>query len=443
MGMKCIQCGTDNLLKDRTNHAGRCKNCNHPFVFEPTIVQNKLAFTDPFFQKAISDISTQNILFFTPKQFQYFLDRRLKAKARYSLTSFSTFFSYFSFGFVITLTFGRFLGFILQSLRLGILAALSIYTAFWISGFFKASQSSARDIQDRNRNARNLQILGVIILVIGIPWSIINRSIIGYFVAGLLGAASYWLGIWQKIRLRGVGETFLVSKTQSQNWLQRWQQVNGRLEKLLPLPQVTTLPVSVSSEVSNYSFDRVIVCEEEAIAQFLIANNVHFENNCAILSITGYPQNIFDTVMTMLRRNPDLKVYALHNASPAGVSLVYQLKNSSDWFADQSVAVFDLGVSPRQVLASRNIFVQLAELSAQAGRRLPEAVRQSLTPLEVQWLEEGRFVELESFAPQRLLRVVNLGIAQSDNPQSNDSLTILDDRSMYGGDYVFVFDSFG
>jgi hypothetical protein len=48
--MKCIRCGTDNNLKDRTGNYGRCKNCEHPFVFEPNIM-GKISFTDPFSRK--------------------------------------------------------------------------------------------------------------------------------------------------------------------------------------------------------------------------------------------------------------------------------------------------------------------------------------------------------------------------------------------------------
>ena len=33
----------------------------------------------------------------------------------------------------------------------------------------------------------------------------------------------------------------------------------------------------------------------------LLANNFHFENNCAILSIEGYPPNVFETVRAMLK----------------------------------------------------------------------------------------------------------------------------------------------
>ena len=50
--MKCIQCGTDNNLKERTANQGRCSKCNHAFVFEPTTM-GAVKITDPFFAKAI------------------------------------------------------------------------------------------------------------------------------------------------------------------------------------------------------------------------------------------------------------------------------------------------------------------------------------------------------------------------------------------------------
>ena len=80
MGMKCVQCNTDNNLRHGTRRSGRCKKCNHPFVFDPSsVTDKKLAFTDKFFKKALEDISSQNMLFFTPKQFLYLIDKRLKA----------------------------------------------------------------------------------------------------------------------------------------------------------------------------------------------------------------------------------------------------------------------------------------------------------------------------------------------------------------------------
>lgn len=446
MGMKCVQCNTDNNLRDRTTNSGRCKNCNHPFVFDPaTITEKKFAFTDPFFQKAIADISSQSMLFFTPRQFLYLIDKRLKSPAAAKRWVWIN--PYFILLAILPIF--RFMGILFPGLIIFLTAEqvllilLSIYNIVWIGIFFTKTNSTQQGIIGRKHNAKNLQILGGIILVIGIAVSLIANYFPGYIAASALGLFSYWLGTSQKNRQYGFFEELLVNVAQSDEWLQRWQTVNGTVEKLLPTPRQEALPASIDPEVSAYSFDRAIICDSDEIAQFLIANNVHFENNCAILSISGYPQSIFDTVIEMLRRNADLKVYALHNASPAGVSLVHQLRTSPNWFANQEVTIFDLGISPRQILETRDMFVQQSPTMAQSARQLPDAVRQGLTAEELAWLDAGNFVELESFTPQRLLRVVNYGLAQSGEPQGNQGLILVDDRVGYGGGYVFVSDSFG
>ena len=443
MGMKCVQCNTDNSLSDRTKNSGRCKRCNHPFVFEPTtITDKKFAFTDPFFKKAIADISSQNMLFFTPKQFLYFIDKRLKYYASIGQWIWLVF---YLFSPVLgTIFIGVDISNTLQgSPPLALFVLFIFYNVFWIWKLFKNSNSSQQGIRSRKINAKNLQILGIIILVIGFPFSLIINSFTGYITVCFLGLFSLWLGTSQKRRQQEIREEFLVNAAQSDEWLQRWQRVNGTLEKLLSAPRQNALPAAIDPEITAYSFDRAIICDSDEIAQFLIANNIHFENNCAILSISGYPQSIFDTVIEMLQRNADLKVYALHNANPAGVGLVHQLRTSSNWFANQQVTIFDLGISPRQILETRDMFVQQSQTMAQSARQLPDAVRQGLTAEELAWLDAGSFVELESFTPQRLLRVVNYGLAQSGEPQGNEGLILVDDNVGYGGGYVFVSDSFG
>ena len=444
MGMKCVQCNTDNILSDRTRNSGRCKQCNHPFVFEPTtITDKKIAFTDPFFKKAIEDISSQNMLFFTLKQFLYFIDKRLKYRGPLDQASwlfFYLFFTVWGAGFVgIPISFYMFQ----DSPQLALFILFIFYNVLWIWKLFKNSNSSQQGIHSRKNNAKNLQILGIIILVIGFPFSLIINSFTGYITVCFLGLFSLWIGTSQKRRQQEIREVFLVNAAQSDEWLQRWQRVNGTLEKLLSAPRQNALPAAIDPDITAYSFDRAIVCDSDEIAQFLIANNVHFENNCAIISISGYPQSIFDTVIEMLRRNADLKVYTLHNANPAGVGLVHQLRTSSNWFANQQVTIFDLGISPRQILETRDMFVQQSQTMAQSARQLPDAVRQGLTAEELAWLDAGNFVELESFTPQKLLRVVNYGLAQSGDPQGNDGLILVDDNVGYGGGYVFVSDSFG
>ncbi len=441
MGMKCVQCNTDNNLRDRTTNSGRCKNCNHPFLFDPaTIPDKKFAFTDQFFQKAIVDISSQSMLFFTPKQFLYLIDKRLKSRTSTNLWKWIS--EYLFQGFVVAILSVSVLFSILLDFSMAFFIFWTVYNVFWIGRFFLNSKSTVESIRNKRINATNLRNLAIIILATGISGSLILNYFPGYIIASALGLFSYWLSTSQKNRQQMTGEIFLVNQAQSDGWLRHWQTINGGLEKLLPAPRQEALPASIDPEVSAYSFDRAIICDSDEIAQFLIANNVHFENNCAILSISGYPQSIFDTVIEMLRRNADLKVYALHDANPAGVSLVHQLRTSPNWFVNQAVTIFDLGISPRQILETRDMFVQQSPTMAQSARQLPDAVRQGLTAEELAWLDAGNFVELESFTPQRLLRVVNYGLAQSGDPQSNDGL-ILAGGAAYGGGYVFVSDSFG
>lgn len=366
--MKCIRCGTDNNLRDRTAHYGRCKNCNHTFAFEPTSM-DQFKFTDGFFAKAINDISANNTLFFTTKQLYYLLSKRLSSKKT-------------------------------------------------------------------RENSSSIMGIGIILIFIGII-GLFQKPLLMIFILVGISLIFFIIKTLQKNKF------FIIPTQQLETWLIRWQSINRLISKKLPDTLNKIPSTTVSADISAYSFDRLVVCDSAEIAQMLIANNFHFENNCAVLSITGYPQSIFDTVLEMLRRNPDLKVYALHDASPNGVSLVHQLTTSSNWFRDTNVMIFDLGLMPRQILSSRDMFVRKSEESAQQSQNLPEAVRQDLSVEELKWLDAGNFVELESFTPRKILQVVTQGIAKSRDPNSGDSLVAIDGYGGGGDVYIFASDSFG
>lgn len=372
MGMKCVMCGTDNNLKERTDNGGRCKNCNHPFAFEPYAVTDyKFRFTDAFFAKAIEDISANNTLYYTPVQLFYLLDRRLSRKIPEG----------------------------------------------W----------------------NGLQSLGCLAFVLAPLCLVITNSPI-YMALLPIGIIIFMYGSSKPPTGKGNSpKNFFITQYQFQDWLNRWQEINNPVGKMLPPPREERLPAEVSTELTAYSFDRAVICDSSAIAQLLIANNFHFENNCAVLSITGYPQSIFSTVLEMLTRNPDLKVYALHNASPRGVTLTHHLRTSPNWFQNRNVIIYDLGLLPRQIFASRNVFVRASEESAREAQEMPVEVRQSLSASELEWLEAGNFVELESFTPQKLIQVLNQGIAQSQSATAGDSLVVIDG----GGGYLYAADSFG
>ncbi|MCA1992961.1 MAG: hypothetical protein LDL41_13130 [Coleofasciculus sp. S288] len=422
--MRCVSCGTDNNLRDRTLNQGRCRTCGHQFAFEPsTVTDARFKFTDPFFAKAINDISISGTLYFTPKQLFYLLDRRLSRKSPAKIT------------------FLKGAGWIISVLTLGFLLPVGLILFAW--GCFNASRSEELSPKARRGNARTVQVIGGIILVLGIVFSLSINSYLSFAASVIFGMLFLYLGYRQLRIQKTLPQRFFITETQFQGWLSRWQLINNPISKMLPEPREELAPAAVSPDISAYSFDRAIICDNSAISQMLIANNFHFENNCAVLSITGYPQAIFGTVMQMLLRNPELKVYALHDASPQGVSLVHQLRTSPNWFQNSNVMIYDLGLLPRQILNLGNAFVQGSQESTQQARQLPPDVRQSLSSDELEWLEAGNFVELESFSPRRIIQVLNRGIVQSQEQTSSDSLILVDDGGYGGVGYVYAVDSFG
>ena len=373
--MKCIRCATDNNLKDRTASDGRCKSCKHPITFDPKRTPG-IDFTDRFFANAISGISVNDTLFFTPKQFFYFFNARKQN---------------------------------LKNPLIGVgCAAL---------------------------------VLGGVFLFVGIQSG--NAAAI---TPGLMVFAAGALLMIPKVRnrlRRNRAKEIAAAHEQTDRWIKDWAHNNGFLTKLLPKPAIKGGPAKVSPDVTQYSFDRLVVCEHASVAQFLIANNFHFEHNCAVLSIDKYPHNLFDTIMEMLRRNPELKVYALHDASPTGIQLTHRLVSDPDWFLGSNVQIHDLGILPRQII-DRSVFVRTSPAYANAASgALATPAGRSMRPEEGQWLREGKYVELESVSPHVLLRVVTQGIARSRVPGAGDALAPLSTMS-YGDDiYIFAYDSFG
>ncbi|BAZ03521.1 hypothetical protein [Calothrix sp. NIES-3974] len=443
--MKCINCGTDNNLQDRTANQGRCKSCNHPFAFEPTAVGTPSKMTDPFFAKVLADISVNDSLFFNEKQLLYLLNNRLKLKFDYD----STFGCLYPLFGIITLvvSISLLLNIVGLDFRSNIfyiatIIVTIIYHVLWILALYDGTQSSKLNKKERKQSAHNLKKLGFIILIIGGLLSLFAfKSFPLFVIAVCLGMLSIYLG-YRPINQTELPEELIITPSQLQTWLNRWQEINGTNPKILPPPIQTLAPANINPDVTAYSFDRLIVCDRADIAQFLIANNFHFEHNCAILSIDRYPQNIFATTMQMLRRNPDLKIYTLHDCTPSGITLPHQLTTDPDWFANTNLPITDIGITPRQVLSKkRGMVIQSSSHYAAAAKTLPLEVQQNLLPEEKQWLEAGNYVELESLNPRQLIQILQRGITSNTfNIDSEDSnLMLIGDT----GSFMYTSDSFG
>jgi len=434
--MKCVNCGTDNKLRDRKESNGRCKQCHHQFTFEPTDM-GAFKITDAMFSKTLADISVNYTLHFTNKQFLYFLDSRLKKKA-FKSTDF--WIMYFFLNIFLAPIFG-----IVGSL---------ISQVLFVTYLFLVSQPNKLNSFTRRNSAKRLVFVGVFILIFStlLWWSSYNVNFIFYSFT-FLGILSVSLGILQLVRIknsRDLGydsQDFLITQLNVNDWLARWQLFNGKVDKILPETPTEIEAVSISPEITAYSFDRLVVCDSPSIAQVLIANNFHFEHNCAILAMNGYPENIFGITMEMLKRNPNLQVFALHDCSPEGVSLVNYIRTNENWFLNSQLPIIDIGLLPRQILGNKGrMFIRKTATSAEKSKNLPLEIRQTLSAQELSWLDAGNFIELESFSPQTLIQVIRNAISRSfDLVADSNGLLVISDLVNYvdTNNSIYMIESFG
>lgn len=477
--MKCIKCGTDNNRRDWNQNSGKCKRCGHLFVFEPIRYgSNKL--TDSFFAKAITQISANNTLYFTVGQFQYFVARQLISDTKPRITESRRFaINNISFTYCLFISYGLFFfytilnvvtrliiannisGFIALDLKLFLFLVTSLL-ACSLNIKFSSNSSFSDAVRCKrlqgNLNTTNQLIKDALLLIVGVIFSQLFYSVDNSII--LLGMIAILLGRHISIVAMYLGDVLKVNNVVTQVTktiynpglneqetvrlsLEKWQRINGVIPKLIPnfFPQFTSV-ITPGSDVTAYSFDRLVVCDNDSIAKFLIANNFHFERNCAILSITGYPQNIFDITMQMLRRNPDLQVYALHNCSPQGLSLIYQLRTDERWFRDSNVTIIDVGILPRQIFNARKIWIKRLEALASHAKSLPTEIQQSLNSAELTWLMEGNSVDLESLQPQKLIHILNQSMATNQNLAFDDHSLMIDDESSNTYFYANI-ESFG
>lgn len=424
--MKCINCGTDNNYRERTANNKRCKQCQHPFAFEPKTM-GTYKFSDRFFQKVIATISNNNTIFFTRKQLAYALDKKLKTKQVLKQSSM------FWVTYVVVNLF--FWGFFQNFAIVLIISTITLVST--IANFGKR----INNYQIRRRLLYRAILLGIITLVVGIIVSTVIYNSFGVLVIStLIGIWSIYFSYSQFNKITDFPQFTLYKLSEFTEFITSWEQANGAIAKMLTLPS-EELFRREEANVSNYSFDKLIVTEENAIAYFLITNNFHLQNNCAILSINGYPTNVFNTILNMARSNPNLIVYAIHNASPRGIRLIDNLSKSEQWFARENITILDLGIAPRQVLKNPQFFIKQASSLATETQQLSPTIKNSLLPEEIAWLNKGNYVELESFSPQKLLRILAKGIRQGNLVPDRDSMIAFDNISSESA--IYCAEDFG
>ncbi len=418
--MKCIKCSADNDLQERAINVGRCKNCQHQFVFEPKSMSSTTKLTDFFFAQLLDEISAKKTLFFTSHQLYYLLNKRLQSRTN-RVSPVQDLFKYLVCGLLAIIALSL-LGtnFLKLPIDLLITILLSIYTLGIVITIAQSSVSHQLNRRDRQSKAQALKILAGVLLLIGLPISIANQSLLGITTTLGAGLMAILLNLEQQRQQRHIADIFLISKDQFEKYLSQWVKINGEPVKILSQKPMAILPPSPNSEATTYrfeskteQFDRVVVCNRPAVAQLLIRNNFQSENSCAVLTIDGYPESTFATTMEMLYRNPQLKVYALHDGSPHGVQMIYRLRQEEIWFPNTTIPIIDVGIMPRQVMNNLDVSTGQSHKVAQAAHRMPATVRDSLLPDELKWLDTGCYLDLESFSSEQIIQILQRAIYES------------------------------
>ncbi len=190
----------------------------------------------------------------------------------------------------------------------------------------------------------------------------------------------------------------------------RWHGVGSSPGVIVRKPQPEK-PKKLEADIGDYSFDRAVICDRARTVDLLVANNFHFENNCAVLSVDGYPKGPFQTIKAMLKRNPKLQVFAIHDATPAGCRMAQMLANDPEWF-DGKLRVIDLGLRPNHAGPFHGLL-----LDADGPRVDPaDGIREA----EAEWLTKYK-LELAAIRPEQVLKRLFHGLgAHKNDPTTTD-----------------------
>jgi len=248
----------------------------------------------------------------------------------------------------------------------------------------------------RGSVGKSLGIFSVVLF--GVP--------IGFFVAKALPTALivYIPLVLLLLYLISQIETKMLPRGDFERMWDRWGVVHGKPKGVIARKPQDDKPVRAPEpDLGDYSFDRAVICDRARTVDLLLANNFHFENNCAVLAVGGYPRQAFETVRRMLRRNPRLEVFVLHDITPEGCRLAHRLATDPEWFKGMGLRIVDVGLRPVHASPFTKFFDQVNHEVPSGG---------GISPDEAQWLSRHR-LELAVIRPEQVVKRLFRAMSQS------------------------------
>lgn len=203
----------------------------------------------------------------------------------------------------------------------------------------------------------------------------------------------------------------------------KWCAVHGVPKGVIVRKEAQAKPKAMEPDLGDYSFDRAVICDRPETVDLLLANQFHFENNCAVLSIDGYPPGPFAMIREMLQRNPHLQVFVLHDATPEGCRLAHRLMTDKKWFAG-GAQVIDVGLRPVHAEAFKGLW-------REAGVGVEP--RNGISVIEAKWLSSYN-LELAAVRPEQVLKRLFRAINRRFDPKAETTTATSGDG---GGVIIF------
>lgn len=126
-------------------------------------------------------------------------------------------------------------------------------------------------------------------------------------------------------------------------WLSKWSAARGA--------QHLVAEATLDGAGLEYLPERVaclLIVERDPLVDLLLKNGAHDALSALIVSESGYPSALAAEARRLLAATPDLKVIAMHDATPAGVAMPARLQKSGVFPLAQR-AVLDSGLFPADV----------------------------------------------------------------------------------------------
>ncbi|MSP27384.1 MAG: hypothetical protein EXR80_02810 [Methylococcales bacterium] len=154
----------------------------------------------------------------------------------------------------------------------------------------------------------------------------------------------------------------------------KWTVVNPHKKLLTAEKYKASKSSKRSSNLDDISFDRVLICDRNETVDFFLSNLFHFHYSCPVLGGNGYPEAIYEDMLTRLKQNPNLQVFLLHDYSPAGAACVRRVKTDPKWFGGQPLNIVDLGLN----IGQKKLFKAMTIKKADRNKKISENAELSL-----------------------------------------------------------------